>query len=269
MAIDTFEITFWQPTEAVARIANAIGNLTNNEVPPAGDQITSYVEVTGTATATAGNTTVTKDSGPDFTANGQVGDAMAAYDGVEWILIGTVEVVAASTITLAAGAANTVTALTYAFSRGKIRQNQNMYVRIETLIGAGSNSNARKLPYLRAFRTPNNGDPSVYCDTSIINLTQFSETNDPNSNPASTNIIQCLINRTTQYAAGTPGNTFANTNQFPLYVWYYLNPYGSQSTLLTSNTRFNIVFADTLEYYEVVQNTPAIYYGQTPTYGFF
>lgn len=269
MASDTFEITFWQPTEAVAAIARATGNLTQNTEPAQSDQIGSYIEVAGTATATAGNTTVTKDSGPDFTANAQVGDAMAAYDGVEWILIGTVEEVDTSTITLVAGAANTVTALTYAFSRGKIRQNQNFYVRIQTLIGAGSNANTRKLPYLRAFRTPNNGDPSVYCDTGIINLTQFSETNDPNSNPGSSNIIQCQIQRTTSFAPGSPGNAFANTNQFPLYVWYLLNPYGSQDTLLTSNTRFNIVFSDTLEYFEVYQNTPAIYYSQVPSYGYF
>jgi len=269
MASDTFEITFWQPTEAVAAIARATGNLTNNTEPAQSDIIGSYVEVAGTATATSGNDTVTKDSGPDFTANAQVGDVMAAYDGVEWILVGTVEAVAASTITLVAGAANTVTALAYAFSRGKIRQNQNIYVRIKTLIGAGSNSNTRKLPYLRAFRTPNSGDPTIYCDTSIINLTQFSETNDPNSNPGSANVIQCQVTRTTTFAPGTAGTAFANTNQFPLYVWYLLNPFGSQDTLLTSNTRFNILFSDTLEYYEVYQNIPSIYYSQVASYGYF
>lgn len=270
MATALFAITFWQPSEAVAAIAQQTGNLTVNTAPPSEDQIGSFTPIAGTATSVAGNTSVTRDTGPVFTANASVGDVMVGYDGSNWQLIGTVSAVADNTITLAAGAANSVTALAYAFGNAYIRPNQAFYLRWQTLIGAGDNANARRLPYRRAFRTPNSGDPSVLCDTSIMKMTLFSEINDPNSDPASPQTISVTDERKTTYAAGaTPGTTFSNTGQFPLYVYDLITPFGGAPTDLDENTRYLIVVQNTVEAYEVTVGIPAIYYSQVQAYGYF
>jgi len=270
MATALFPITFWQPSAAVAAIARATGNLTVNTAPPADDQIGSFTPVAGTATSVSGNTSVARNTGPVFTANASVGDVMVGYDGSDWILIGTVSVVADDTITLSAGAANSVVALAYAFGNAYIRPNQQFYLRWETLIGAGSNANARRLPFRRAFRTPNSGDPSVLCDTDIMKMSLFSLINNPNANPASPQTIEVTDERKTTYAAGsTAGTTFANTGQFPLYVYDLITPFGGAPTDLDENTRYLIVVQNTVEAYEVTVGIPALYYSQVANYGYF
>ena len=87
-----------------------------------------------------------------FTANGSVGDNLVAYTGSEWINIGTVEEITDDEITLAAVAANSVTASAYAFANVPFRPMFGYLARVQTLAGGGLTT--RKVPLLRALRSP-------------------------------------------------------------------------------------------------------------------
>lgn len=266
MAISNFSnITFWQSVPAIGAIAAAKGSLITNATPDPDYQIGQVTQVVGgTMTASDVSTTVTRDGGPVFTANGSVGDNLVAYTGSEWINIGTVEEITDDEITLAAVAANSVTASAYAFANVPFRPMFGYLARVQTLAGGGPTT--RKVPLLRALRSPVSGDPSVLADSSQVGIIQFSETNNPDGPIGSPSGVNCTIDRTTTFEPGSvPGTYFANSNQFPLYMWYYV----AQTSNLLTNTRFDLLFLNTLEDYEITINTPAVYADKVASFGYF
>ena len=266
MAIENFaSIDFWQQVPAIATIANKQASLITNDTPDPDYQIGTVTPVTaGTMSASTASTTVTRNAGPVFPANGAAGDNLVAYDGANWVNIGTVSTIADDTIVLTAVSANTVTTSAYAFTSVAFRPNYGFYARVTTL--AGSGPNARKVPYLRAMRSPASGDAAVLLDTAIAGIVQFSATNDPNGNAGSPTPVDATIDRTPTFAAGTtPGTYFSNSNQFPLYMWYLIE----QVDQLYNNTRWDLFFLNTLEAYEVGLNTPQLYAYKSAGYGYF
>lgn len=266
MAISNFaNITFWQAVPAIGAIAVAKGSLITNATPDPDYQIGQATQVVGgTMTASDVSTTVTRDGGPVFTANGSVGDNLIAYTGSEWINIGTVEEIEDDEITLDNVAANSVTASAYAFTNVPFRPMYGFFARVQTLAGGGPST--RKVPLLRALRSPVSGDPSVLADKAQIGIVQFSETNNPDGPIGSPTGVDCTIDRNTTFEPGaTPGTYFSNANQLPLYMWYYV----AQTSNLFTNTRFDLLFLNNLNDYEIGVNTPAIYADKVAFYGYF
>jgi hypothetical protein len=105
----------------------------------------------------------------------------------------------------------------------------------------------RTIPKISFLRNPNGALISSNTDTAYITLTQESTSNLPGTSPGSTT-VNTTIERLNVFTQATlpSGNYFPTSGDFPSYIWYRLNPYGTTNSNLSVYSRFRIRVTETL-----------------------
>jgi hypothetical protein len=216
---------------------------TNSGIGTPTEQIAVPTSITGTITTTSGSTAVV-GVGTLFLTEVAVGDYL--YSSTDQY-IGRIALVT-NNLNLVLETGGAYVTLAAVICKKSISTGATLSGDILVRVGVlYVNPTTSAIPKVSSLRNPNGGLTSSYTDTAFISLSRVSTAGTPGTSVGAVNVPMTIERLNTFAQVSLPsGAYFPTVSDFPIYVWYRLNPYGNLATLLDVNTRYYFYWAETL-----------------------